>query len=89
MRRCFKLTTLPIAALACCFATYIEGMQTLEIVDAFTEKADGRRIPVNPDEIITQDAASGLLATYLRDLKQKIVILPKYRHTGAPKSLSR
>jgi len=134
MRRCFKLTTLPIVALACCFATanaqqpqgqaatalapfttqyesqvairadltttevatkrikiiapsvvqalsqqhlpYIEGMHSFEIVAAFTEKADGRRIPVNPDEIITQDAASGLLATYLRDLKQKVVIYP-------------
>jgi hypothetical protein len=55
---------------------FIEGMQTLAVVEAFTEKADGRRIPVNPDEIITQDAAAGLLATYLRDLKQKVVIYP-------------
>jgi Domain of Unknown Function with PDB structure (DUF3857)/Transglutaminase-like superfamily len=65
-----------VQALSQLHLPYVEGMQTIEIVEAFTEKADGRRIPVKADEIITQDAASGLLATYLRDLKQKVVIYP-------------
>jgi Domain of Unknown Function with PDB structure (DUF3857)/Transglutaminase-like superfamily len=65
-----------VQALSQLHLPYVEGMQTIEIVEAFTEKADGRRIPVKADGIITQDAASGLLATYLRDLKQKVVIYP-------------
>src|SRR6516165_505864 len=55
---------------------YIDGMQTLEILEAYTEKADGRRIAVDPASIITQDPASGLQLTYLRDLKQRVIIFP-------------
>src|SRR5262249_42517520 len=55
---------------------FIEGMQTLETVEAFTEKADGTRVPVDPAGIITRDAASGLQATYARDLKQRTIIFP-------------
>ena len=55
---------------------FIEGMQTLETVEAFTEKSDGRRIPVDPANIITRDAASGLQATYVPDLKQRTIIFP-------------
>ena len=43
---------------------FIEGMQKLETVEAFTEKSDGRRIPVDPANIITRDGASGMQATY-------------------------
>jgi hypothetical protein len=38
---------------------YVEGMQSLDTLEAFTEKADGRRIAVDPSNIITRDAASG------------------------------
>ncbi len=55
---------------------FIDGMQTVEVVEAYTEKADGRRVPVPPATILTQDAASGLQATYLRDQKQKTIIYP-------------
>jgi hypothetical protein len=55
---------------------FIEGMQTLETLEAFTEKSDGRRIPVDPANIITRDAASGLQATYVPDLKQRTIIFP-------------
>lgn len=56
--------------------SFIEGMQTLEVVEAFTEKPDGKRIPVDPATIITRDGASDSQATYLRDLKQKTLIFP-------------
>jgi hypothetical protein len=54
--------------------TFVEGMQTLETVEAFTEKSDGTKVPVGPANIMTRDAASGLQAVYMRDLKQRTVI---------------
>jgi hypothetical protein len=57
-------------------ASYIEGMQTLDVVEAYTEKADGRRIAVDPAGIITRDEASGLNAVYLRDAKVRTAIFP-------------
>jgi len=56
--------------------SYVEGMQTVEIVEAYTEKADGRRIAVDPASIMTRDEASGVNAVYLRDAKARIVIFP-------------
>jgi hypothetical protein len=56
--------------------TYMDGMETLEIVEAFTEKADGTRVRVEPANILTHDAAGGLEATFARDLKQRTVIFP-------------
>jgi hypothetical protein len=55
---------------------YVEGMQSLEITAAFTEKADGRKVQVDPATVITRDAATGLGAVYLRDLKVVTVIFP-------------
>jgi hypothetical protein len=56
--------------------SFIEGMQTLDVVEAYTEKADGRRIAVDPAAMITRDEASGLNAVYLRDAKVRTVIFP-------------
>ena len=56
--------------------SFIEGMLPVDIVEAFTEKSDGRRIDVDPANIITRDAATGLQATYLRDQKQLTLIFP-------------
>jgi hypothetical protein len=55
---------------------FIEGMQTLDIVEAYTEKPDGRRILVGPANIITRDGASGLALAYVRDLKVRTLIFP-------------
>jgi len=54
--------------------TFVEGMQTLETLEAFTEKSDGTRVPVGPANIITRDAASGMQTIYMRDQKQRTVI---------------
>jgi Domain of Unknown Function with PDB structure (DUF3857)/Transglutaminase-like superfamily len=53
---------------------FVEGMETLETVDAFTEKPDGTRVPVDPANILTRDAATGLQSTFSRDMKQRTVI---------------
>src|SRR5262249_13329772 len=53
---------------------YVQGMETLDIVEAFTEKPDGTRVSVDPSNIVTRDAASGLQSTFTRDLKQRTVI---------------
>src|SRR5579871_4046492 len=55
---------------------YVEGMQSLFIVSAFTEKADRTRVPVDLATVITRDAATGLGAVFLRDLKIVTVIFP-------------
>src|SRR5205807_6028737 len=39
---------------------FVEGMQTVDILEAFTEKADGTRVPVEAANIFTRDGASGL-----------------------------
>jgi hypothetical protein len=55
---------------------FVEGMQKLETLEAFTEKVDGRHVPVSSANIITRDAASGLQATYASDLKIRTFIFP-------------
>src|ERR1700744_4337204 len=55
---------------------FVEGMQKIETLEAFTEKADGRHVAVDPANILTRDAASGLQATYASDLKVRTFIFP-------------
>jgi hypothetical protein len=55
---------------------YTEGMESFAVVEAFTEKADGTRTPVDPATIITRDAASGLGAVFRRNAKLVTVIFP-------------
>lgn len=56
--------------------SYLEGMQSLAIVEAFTEKADGTKVAVDPASIVTRDSATGVNAEYLLDLKAVTVIFP-------------
>ena len=70
------LTPSVIAAAGQQQLTFVEGMETLETLEAFTEKSDGTKLPVGPANIITREAASGLQATYMRDQKQRTVIFP-------------
>jgi hypothetical protein len=53
---------------------YVAEMENLEVAEAFTEKSDGTKVPVGATNIITRDGASGLPATYMRDLKQRTII---------------
>jgi hypothetical protein len=43
---------------------FVEGMEDLDTVEAFTEKPDGSKVPVGMANIITRDAASGLPGIY-------------------------
>lgn len=56
--------------------SYIESLETLDVVEAYTEKPDGRKLPVDPAKILTRDAATGLNAIYLRDAKVKTLFFP-------------
>jgi Domain of Unknown Function with PDB structure (DUF3857) len=55
--------------------SYIESMETLDVVSAYTEKANGRGVPVDPATIVRRDAASGTEVLY-RDLKQITLFFP-------------
>jgi Domain of Unknown Function with PDB structure (DUF3857)/Transglutaminase-like superfamily len=70
------LTASAIATVSQQQLLFVEGMETLETLEAFTEKSDGTKVPVSPANIITRDAASGLQAIYMRDQKQRTVIFP-------------
>ncbi len=53
---------------------YEESVDPVEILEAYTEKPDGRRIDVDAANILTRDEATGLDAVYERDAKVKTVI---------------
>jgi len=55
---------------------YVESLNPLEVVEAYTEKSDGRKLFVDPANILTRDAATGLNAVYQRDAKVKTIIFP-------------
>jgi hypothetical protein len=55
--------------------SYIESMESLDVVAAYTEKANGRRIAVDPATIVRRDGASGTEVLY-RDLKQITLFFP-------------
>jgi len=55
---------------------YVESLNPLEIIEAYTEKPDGRKLLVDPANILTRDAATGLNAVYQRDAKVKTIIFP-------------
>jgi hypothetical protein len=54
---------------------FVEGAQTFTTVEAYTQKADGRRIPVSAKNILTQDTnLPQQPGIYFRDLKQRTII---------------
>ena len=56
--------------------TYVESLNPLEVIEAYTEKPDGRKLAIDPAHILTRDAATGLNAVYQRDAKVKTLIFP-------------
>lgn len=65
-----------IAAVGQQSINFKESHQTLEVVEAYTEKEDGRRIPVEPATVITRDAATGAALVLQRDFKATTIIFP-------------
>jgi hypothetical protein len=56
--------------------SYVESLSALEVIEAYTEKRDGRKIAVDQGHILTRDAATGLNAVYQRDAMVKTLIFP-------------
>ena len=56
--------------------SFAESINSIEIVEAYTQKADGRRLPLDPANILTRDAATGLNAVFQRDAKVTTLIFP-------------
>jgi transglutaminase-like putative cysteine protease len=75
-RRFKVLTQSAIASVGQQKLFFVEGKQNIDITEAYTEKSDGRRVPVEPKNILTQDASPEQGAIYFRDQKQRTVIFP-------------
>ena len=56
--------------------SYNATLEEVEISNAYTQKADGRKIPVDPAAIMTQRAATQGLAPIYTDVEQKVIIFP-------------
>jgi transglutaminase-like putative cysteine protease len=56
--------------------TYAESLGRMQIVEAYTEKADGQRLMLDASNILTRDAATGLSGIYQRDAKSTTLIFP-------------
>ena len=55
--------------------TYSEGTEDLDVSEAYTLKADGRKMPVEPSRIFVQ-APQGAQAPMFDDLKRKVIVFP-------------
>ena len=55
---------------------YVESLSPLEIIEAYTEKADGTKVEVDEANILSRDAVTGFNAIYQRDAKVKTIIFP-------------
>lgn len=56
--------------------TFNRTMQDVEILEAYTEKPDGRRIEVKPEEIKLQQAYQSAGAPMFQDLQVKTIVFP-------------
>ena len=56
--------------------SYNATLESVEITDAYTQKADGRKIPVGPGAILSQHAPSQGLTPIYSDVEQKVIVFP-------------
>lgn len=61
---------------------YSDSLQSLEVVEAYTLKADGTRIDVPADKIFTQAAPVAVNAPMFNDIKYKIIVFPEPQPGG-------
>lgn len=57
--------------------SYNQTLEQLTVLSAYTQKADGRRVPVQPGEIKDQQEASSAGAPMFQDGRVKVVIFPQ------------
>lgn len=55
---------------------YSESRETLDVIEAYTETPDGRKIPVPPDRILTKESPATMNAAMFADVKIKVIIFP-------------
>jgi len=55
---------------------YSESRESLEVIEAYTESPDGRKIPVPDDKIITKESPATADAAMFADVKLKIIVFP-------------
>jgi transglutaminase-like putative cysteine protease len=55
---------------------YRDGLDTVEVVEAYTLKPDGRKLPVEPAAIFTRLAPGAAAASLIGDQWQKVVVFP-------------
>jgi hypothetical protein len=55
---------------------FVEGAQILDTLEAYTEKPDGKRLIVDPKNILTQDLPPGQPLSNVRNVKQRTIIFP-------------
>lgn len=56
---------------------YNRTLESLEIIEAYTQKADGRKVPVKPDQIKEQQERESSNAPMFQDTLVKVVIFPE------------
>ncbi|KAA5612098.1 DUF3857 domain-containing transglutaminase family protein [Rhodovastum atsumiense] len=56
--------------------TYSPGLETLDLVEAATRKADGRVLPAGPDAVVEQLPRGSPELDRFTDRRQKVVLLP-------------
>ncbi|MFC6296948.1 DUF3857 domain-containing protein [Pseudomonas sp. CCM 7893] len=57
--------------------SYNRSLDTLDIVEAFTQKPDGRKVPVSTDQIREQQERASADAPMFQDSRVKVVIFPE------------
>ncbi len=70
------LTAAAITQLAQLPIGYIESMQDVDIIEAYTLKADGRKIAVDKGAIITRQPPGASQLPIFSDAKQKVIVFP-------------
>ena len=67
------------------YLSYSETMQNLEVLEAYTETADGEKIVVPDDKIITQQSPISTTAPAFGDIKITVIVFPQIA-VGAAKT---
>jgi hypothetical protein len=70
------LTAAAVTQLAQLPIGYIESMQDVDIVEAYTLKADGRKIAVDRSAIITRQPPGASQLPLFSDARQKVIVFP-------------
>jgi len=57
--------------------SYSDSLQTIDVLEAYTETPDGKKIPVAKDKILTQESPVSANAPMFSDYKIKVIVFPQ------------